>query len=199
MTNKIHYNTYPNRDEFVELYSSHTQQQLATHYGCNKARIRKWIDHFGLQRRIQGGGNNKKYNINEEQLKSLVDDGYSNSDIMSILNIKSVASLNSWLKKYNIRRKYNKKEREIYSRKVRYLTELEYSKYHGEINPKKYPRTLCGVPGGYQLDHIISILESFKLGLSCEECASKKNLQIIPWKDNLKKRIFHKKKDKKNE
>jgi hypothetical protein len=192
MTNKINYNNYPDKNEFVELYSSHTQQQLAKHYGCNKARIRKWIDYFGLQRRIRGGGNNKKYNINEEQLKKLVDEGYSNIDIMTLLNIKSVSVLNSWLKKYKIKRKYNKKEQEIYTRKVRYLTELEYSKYHEEINPKNYPRTLCGVEGGYQLDHIIGIMECFKLGLSSEDAASKKNLQMLPWKDNLNKRMFHK-------
>jgi hypothetical protein len=193
MTNKINYKNYPDKNEFVELYSSQTQQQLAAYYGCNKSRIRKWIDYFGLQRRIQGGGNNKKYDINIDQLKKLVDDGYSNNDIISILNIKSISSLNVWLRKYKIKRKYNKKDWEIYSRKVRYLTELEYSKYHKEINPKNYPRTLCGVEGGYQLDHIVSITESFKTYVSCEECASKKNLQMLPWKDNLNKRMFHKK------
>lgn len=192
MTNKISYKSYPDGKEFSELYSKCTQQELANFYGCNKLRIRKWIDHFGLVRRVQGGGNNRKYVIDVEVLRNLVETHHSNSDIMSILKINSLSSLNMWLKKYNIKRHYDKTALDKYSRKVRYLTELEYSKYHKEINPRGLPRTLCGTEYGYQLDHIISITRSFYLGISCEKCASKDNLQMLTWKDNLNKRSFHK-------
>lgn len=153
---------------------------------------------FFLKKRTKGGGNNRKYNIKIDELKALIENGYSNKDIMLVLRIQSISSLNAYIKKYELKRNYNKKDFEIYSRKVRYLTELEYSKYHKEINPKSLPRTLCGVDGGYQLDHIISIRESFVKKISCEDCASKNNLQMISWKENLNKRIFHKK-DNKNE
>lgn len=192
MTNKIDYNQYPDRNEFLELYGHMSQEKLSKHYGCNKLRIRKWIDYFGLDRRKRGGGNNRKYNLDRETLQKLVDEKYSNEDIIQILNIKNKSSLNLWFKKFNIRRHYNTNEYKKYCRRVRRLTEIEYSKYVDEINPHNYPRTLCGIDGGYQLDHIRGVSECFYSNVSIEECASKSNLQMIPWKNNLKKRVFHK-------
>lgn len=198
MTNKIKYKQYPDKKEFSALYKNMTQQELADYYSCNKLRIRKWIDHFGLTRRIQGGGNNRKYNLDAKTLQELVDARYSNDDIIKLLDIKNKSSLNAWLKKFDIKRKYKTNEYKKYCRKVRWLTEIEYSKYTNEINPNNYPRTLCGVDGGYQLDHIKGVSECFYSGVSIEDCASKSNLQMLPWKNNLNKRIFHKNnKDKK--
>jgi len=192
MTNIISYNKFPDKVEFCEMYKHMSQRALAEHYGCNKLRIRKWIDHFGLQRRTRGGGNNRKYDINCENLKSLILSGYSNQDIMSLLNIDSRSSLYKWLNKFNIKRPDTRTEYQKYCRKVRHLTEMEYDKYINIINPHKHKRTLCGVDGGYQLDHIRGVSECFKSGVSVEECSSKDNLQMIPWKENLNKRIFHK-------
>lgn len=198
MTNKIKYNQYPDKEEFSKLYETLSQQELGNYYGCNKLRVRKWIDHFGLLRRTQGGGNNRKYDLKEENLREMVNNGYSNQDIIQVLQINNISSLNQWFKKFNIKRNYNTNEYKKYCRKVRYLTETEYSKYSNEINPKKFPRTLCGVDGGYQLDHIKGVSECFCSGVSIEDCASKNNLQMLPWKNNLSKRIFHKNnKDKK--
>ena len=92
MTNKIKYNDYPNKEEFCKLYESLSQQKLAEFYGCNKLRIRKWIDYFGLSRRKRGGGNNRKYLIDETQLKKLVANGHSNTEILEILNIECIGS-----------------------------------------------------------------------------------------------------------
>ena len=190
MTNKIKYNEYPNKEEFCKLYESLTQQNLAEFYGCNKLRIRKWIDHFGLDRRKQGGGNNRKYTIDENQLRKLVLDGYSNNEILEILNIKCKSSLCNWLKKFNINRIYGTEEHKIYYRKVRWLTEKIYSEHKNIINPNSHPRTLCGVEGGYQLDHIMGVADCFINEKSVEYCASVENLQMIPWKENLEKRKF---------
>lgn len=193
MTNKIKYNDYPNKEEFCKLYESLSQQKLAEFYGCNKLRIRKWIDYFGLSRRKRGGGNNRKYLIDETQLKKLVANGHSNTEILEILNIECIGSLNKWLKKFNIKRTYNTKEHKVYHRKVRWLTEKIYSQHKNIINPNSYPRTLCGVEGGYQLDHIVGVSDCFKNGKSIDYCASVENLQMIPWKENLQKRKFGKK------
>jgi hypothetical protein len=192
MTNCVGYNQLPNEKEFTELYSVKSQQELAEYYGCNKARIRKWINIFGLKLRTKGGGNNRKYQINESQLRELVEKKYSNQDILKILNVDCNSSLNKWLKKYNIKREYSTNEYKKYCRKVRFFTEKEYSKYHDIINPSKLPRTLCGVDGGYQLDHIMGVSDCFYSGVSVEECSSLKNLQLISWKENLNKRKFHK-------
>src|SRR6266705_1896315 len=65
------------------------------------------------------------------------------------------------------------------------LSKENYQKYKDEINPKNYIRTLCGIEGGYQLDHIKSIKQCFNKGLSPKIVAKKNNLQMLPWKENL--------------
>jgi hypothetical protein len=44
---------------------------------------------------------------------------------------------------------------------------------------------LCGVDGGWQLDHIKTVREAFDEGLSPEEVAHVDNLRMLPWKENL--------------
>jgi len=48
-------------------------------------------------------------------------------------------------------------------------------------------RGLCGVDGVYQLDHKFSILEGFKQGIEPEIIGDIKNLEFIPWEENLNK------------
>lgn len=189
MVNKIAYRSYPDKDEFKKLYETHTQRQLCKIYGCSELRIRKWIIHFDLELRPQGGGNNRKYVLTEETLSDMVEKGLTNEQISITLGM-SISNVNRYLKLYKIKRNYNTKEYDKYSRKVRRLTESNYAKYKEILNPKSYPRTLCGVPGGYQLDHILSVRECFDAGLSIEDCARLENLQMIPWEKNLKKRKF---------
>lgn len=187
MVNKIAYNSYPDRDEFSKLYQTHTQRQLCKIYGCSELRIRKWIIHFNLQLRPQGGGNNRKFKVDGKLLLEMVSSGLTNDQIAYKLGM-SVSNVNRYLKKYDIKRNYNTKEYTKYARKVRYLTESIYAKYKEILNPKCHPRTLCGVPGGYQLDHILSIRECFDAGITIEDCARLENLQMIPWEKNLQKR-----------
>jgi transposase-like protein len=79
----------------------------------------------------------------------------------------------------------NVEEYTRYSRKVHGLSQTVYKEHKDTINPDNHPRTLCGVDGGWQLDHIIPIKECFKKGLSVEEASSVKNLRMLPWKTNL--------------
>lgn len=72
-----------------------------------------------------------------------------------------------------------------YARKVHHLSGKIYEGNKDIINPNNYTRTLCGVEGGWQLDHIIPIKECFEKGMSIEEAASINNLRMLPWKDNL--------------
>lgn len=188
MTNTIGYNQFPDKNEFITLYKNSTQLQLCNYYKCNKKRINKWIKHFGLELRPQGGGNNRKYEVNEHILRKLIDDGYSNDEICNALNIKGKSSLYVWIRKFNIKRKKETDKYKLYKHKVRYLTEKTYALYKNEINPNNYPRTLCGVDNGYQLDHVISVSECFKKNIPEDYCASKENLQMLSWIDNLRKR-----------
>lgn len=72
-----------------------------------------------------------------------------------------------------------------YSRIVHGLSQVAYEEHIDTINPNRYPRTLCGVEGGWQLDHIIPIKECFERGLSPEEASALTNLRMLPWKENL--------------
>jgi len=74
-----------------------------------------------------------------------------------------------------------------YRKIVDVLTEKNYVKHQKIINPNSLPRTLCGVEGGYQLDHILSVHEGFKLKIDSIKIADITNLQMLPWKENLKK------------
>jgi len=77
------------------------------------------------------------------------------------------------------------KEYTRYARKVHHLSHKTYLQNIDKINPNKYPRTLCGVEGGWQLDHIIPIKECFEKGLSIEEASAASNLRMLSWKNNL--------------
>lgn len=77
------------------------------------------------------------------------------------------------------------KEYTRYARKVHHLSHKTYLQNIDTINPLGYPRTLCGVEGGWQLDHIIPIKECFEKGLSIEEASAISNLRMLPWKNNL--------------
>lgn len=48
-------------------------------------------------------------------------------------------------------------------------------------------RGKCGIDGAYQLDHIISIHEGFTNNIPPKVIGNIKNLQIIPWEENLLK------------
>lgn len=74
-----------------------------------------------------------------------------------------------------------------YRQKVDLLTEKNYVKYKNFINPDNKPRTLCGVDGGYQLDHIYPVYNGFINNIPPEDIAKLENLRIIPWEENLEK------------
>lgn len=74
-----------------------------------------------------------------------------------------------------------------YANRVHKLTQKVYEENKHTINPKRYERTLCGVDGGYQLDHIVSVRFGFDNNISPEKLSEVDNLRMIPWKQNLLK------------
>lgn len=74
-----------------------------------------------------------------------------------------------------------------YANKVHWLTQKVYKNNKSIINPQNLKRTLCGVPGGYQLDHKISVKEGFEKHLPAHEISNVNNLQMLPWKENRTK------------
>jgi hypothetical protein len=81
----------------------------------------------------------------------------------------------------------NKSELRQYTNRVHWLTKKVYDANIDTINPLNYPRTLCGIDGGYQLDHIMSIKEGFTRNIPPEQMATLDNLQMLPWKENRTK------------
>jgi len=72
-----------------------------------------------------------------------------------------------------------------YARRVHALSHQVYEDNIDIINPNRYPRTLCGVDGGWQLDHIKPIKECYIQGMSVEDASKLENLRMLPWKENL--------------
>ena len=83
----------------------------------------------------------------------------------------------------------NKRAFAAYAYKVRRITEETYEAYKHLINPDDLPRTLCGIEGGYQLDHKISIKWAFEHGLNPKIAGSVDNLQMLSWKENRQKHV----------
>jgi hypothetical protein len=83
----------------------------------------------------------------------------------------------------------NKPEFRKYSYKVRKITEENYTKYKDTINPENLPRTKCGVIGGYQLDHKISVMKGFEENIAPEIIGDIQNLQMLSWKENRNKGV----------
>jgi hypothetical protein len=75
----------------------------------------------------------------------------------------------------------------LYSGRVHRATEKVYKKNIDMINPDNHPRTICGVEGGYQLDHIIPIIYGFRNNIDIEDMARLENLRMLTWKENLER------------
>jgi hypothetical protein len=74
-----------------------------------------------------------------------------------------------------------------YHNRVQVLTRKTYNLYKEQINPENLPRKKAGQEGGYHLDHKIPVRYGFDNNISPEDISNKDNLQMLPWKDNVKK------------
>jgi len=189
---KIKYGKLPLKQDLVELYETHTLQEIAEVYQTTKTRVRKWFDALEIQKRPQGGGNNRKVidSVTKEELLNLINSKKTNKQIANLLKC-SVSNVCRLLNYYNLGRQNNTTHYKKYCNKVRRLTEKNYVKYQNIINPNNYPRTLCGVEGGYQIDHKLSVRFCYDNNISEEVCSSIDNLQMLEWSKNLNKRYVN--------
>lgn len=82
-------------------------------------------------------------------------------------------------------RKLDTQEYKSYAGAVHRLSQKIYEQNIDKINPKRYPRTVAGVKGGYQLDHIISVRFGFDNNIPIEVICDVSNLRMLPWQKNL--------------
>lgn len=81
---------------------------------------------------------------------------------------------------------------QLYKRRVERLTVTTYKRNQRKINPLNLTRKPAGSKDGYHLDHIISIKMGFLNNIPVEVIASVDNLQMLPWRDNVRKGWKHK-------
>lgn len=76
-----------------------------------------------------------------------------------------------------------------YPKKKRYKAEVWRFTYQQPLETlENYNmRGRCGVENAYQIDHIISVDEGYKKNISVEKIGHISNLQMLPWRKNLKK------------
>lgn len=71
-----------------------------------------------------------------------------------------------------------------YQNDCAYMSDKVFNANQEILNPNGYIRTLAGVPGGYQLDHILPKAIGYKLDIPPALISHVDNLQVIPWEEN---------------
>jgi len=157
----------------------------------------------------KGRSNGVKINLSEEQIsliKRLYLDDYKNSEEIGC----QLGLTKSFIDKYLGLTMYRRNMSEGNSvgtvkrfRGISYNKYLnikdDYKKYKNDVMkvtrqqsinqlPNYEKRNNSGVDGAYQLDHKYSIIEGFKNNISPEIIGGIKNLEFIPWEENIKKR-----------
>lgn len=74
-----------------------------------------------------------------------------------------------------------------YRNRIAVLTTKVYNEFKNEINPMGLVLGKAGVIGAHQIDHIMSVREGFTYSVPIYLIASKENLRVIPWRDNISK------------
>jgi hypothetical protein len=90
-------------------------------------------------------------------------------------------ALSSYVEKHG--RDYDIQKWDDYRLLVRKLSDITYRQFKEEINPLNYRRG----KKTWHLDHIFPIIECFKQGWPAEKAASRENLQMLHWQENLMK------------
>ena len=195
------------KNEKIKLLSdsSKTNNDLCVILCCSTATISRWRKKYGIvvPRGLKPGQHNNKItnyttqcNVcgtkiettpshNQKYCSSLC--MHQSEDYLS--KLKQIDK--SYMQTEQYRKTLMKDDTPVYKRyrnRVTKLSEQTYKENELLLNPNGYKRTRCGVEGGYQLDHKISVRESFDKGVSPEEVSKLENLQILPWKQNLLKR-----------
>jgi 5-methylcytosine-specific restriction endonuclease McrA len=83
----------------------------------------------------------------------------------------------------------NKSAFKEYRRLVQRETEKNYRLHRQAINPLNLLRAKCGIEGGHQLDHRVSVKEGFEKQIPVYEISHINNLQMLSWQENRKKGV----------
>lgn len=177
-------------------WENSTRPDLMKRYGISKATVDRWSRENNIKPKRKPGSGGKSNPLKPKIECKVCGKFHKNEKYCSRECMHNSDEYLNMLKK--IDRSYMRTEKyantlknpdtpafKKYSGKVHRLTKWTYEKYKNEINPNGYIRTVCGINGGYQLDHIIPIKFGFENNIPPEILAEKNNLRMLPWKDNL--------------
>jgi DNA-binding CsgD family transcriptional regulator len=182
-------------------------QEIGTTFNISKSPINKLLKELNLLKK--GNSDGKKIIFSEDdknKIKKLYLDEYKSPlEISKILNINF-----NTIRKIIFFSDYKRNKSEGTSiGLVKRFTNIPYNEFLEKSNEftkykrkvisvtKKQPihnlknfnrRGVSGVDGNYHLDHKFSIVEGFKHNISPEIIGHVKNLEFIPWMENVKKR-----------
>ncbi len=196
------------KEAIIDFYKNGLSlKDIGLHMGISKTPIRALLSDLGLLR--QGKSTGVKLILTDKQ-KDLIKKLYLD-DYKSCVEISKILSLNpSYIDKFLSRCDFRRNKGKAASiglvkryRNMNYDDYLknidEYYKYELEVLKitRQQPiqklenfenRGNSGVEGAFHLDHKFSVVEGFKNGVKPAIIGNIKNLQFIPWRDNLKKR-----------
>lgn len=204
---KKEFNDVEINDILIKYKNGLSLQKISEIYNVSKGPIKQILKDKNMLR--EGRSNGIKINLSEEQkeiIKDLYLIGYKNSlEIGQELNL-SKSFIDKYLQLSNIVRTKSEGVSVGLIRRYRDISygeylkiEDDYKKYKNDVMkvtnqqpinklPNYNKRGNSGVEGVYHLDHKYSILEGFKNKISPTIIGGIKNLEFIPWEENIKKR-----------
>jgi hypothetical protein len=150
----------------------------------------KWKENFNNGYEVWNKGLTKDNNIIVNKMSEKRKGKKHSEEVKKIISFHSKMRWeqgvydNQYGKNYKEFKKYQHKVHKL-THKIKNLIEGFDESKHGKM----------GVGGAYQIDHIIDIKFGFYNNIPAEEIADLKNLQFIPWEENLKKGYYGKSKN----
>jgi hypothetical protein len=175
-------------------------------FGVSKTPVRQILIKMGVLRKGKSSGIKVKLsNEDEEKIKKLYLEYKNCEEIGNEMNL-TASFIDKYLTKQNYRRTRSQGVSVGLVKRYRGINYNDYLDcadefYQYELAVLKYTRRQdisklenfekrgnSGVEGAYHLDHKYSLIEGFRNGVKPEIIGNIKNLEFIPWKDNIKKR-----------
>ena len=183
-------------------------QKIANKYDISKTPIKRIVNDSGVLRK--GTSNGQKITLTETQKSKIMElylNEYLSSKEIAIEMGLTEPFINKYLGTVDYRR--SKGEAASIGLVKRYSgmnyddflnCRGEYKSYKSEVSKvtNRQPieflygfdkRGVSGIEGAYHLDHKFSILEGFKQDIEPEFIGNINNLEFIPWRENIDKRI----------
>lgn len=185
----------------IEWWSNHTNQEISEQYSIGTATVGRVKKKYSIKNvRKTGSGPNRKGSYKRCKNSNCQETVWTtNSKPEKYCSRSCVISCDEYRNKlsgvdksymkteaYSLsKRKEDVDEYRRYANKVHKLSDKVYNENIGIINPNGYPRTLAGVEGGWQLDHIVEVRFGFDNNIPPEVLCEVSNLRMLPWLTNL--------------